>query len=189
MSTDAGYGSEENYAFLEEHGIGNYVKYNTFHQDQVKHRKPALIRAQSFRSEHFPYDAERDEFVCPAEQRLNYRATHHLKTENGYPTERRVYECGACVTCPWKAECTQAKGNRQIRISFRLQQFRAQARQNLLSEQGQALRARRSTEVETVFGQIKHNMRFRRFLLRGRAKVQTEWGLVCIAHNIKKLAN
>ncbi len=187
--TDAGYGSEENYAFLEEHGLGNFVKYNTFHRDQIHHRQPEILRRESFRSDHFPYDAERDEFICPAEKRLTYQATHHLKTENGYPTERRVYAGNECGACAWKAECTQAKGNRQMRVSFRLQQFREQARQNLLSEPGQALRARRSTEVETVFGQIKHNMHFRRFLLRGQAKVTTEWGLICIAHNLKKLAN
>ncbi len=187
--TDAGYGSEENYAFLEAHGLGNFVKYNTFHQDQVQHRKPEILRRESFRSGHFPYDAERDEFICPAGQRLVYQATHYLKTENGYPTERRVYVCSACGACAWKAECTQAKGNRQMRVSFRLQHYREQARQNLVSEQGRALRSQRSTEVETVFGQIKHNMRFRRFLLRGQAKVKTEWGLVCMAHNMKKLAN
>ncbi len=57
-----------------------------------------------------------------------------------------------------------------MQVSFRLQQFHAQARANLLSEEGKALRARRSTEVETVFGQIKHNMHFRRFLLRVRRR-------------------
>jgi transposase len=189
VTTDAGYGSEENYVFLQEQGIGNFVKYNTFHQDQVKHRKPELIRAQSFRSEQFAYDAEHDVFLCPAAKPLIYQRTLHLKTENGYPTERRVYECGACAACAWKAECTKAQGHRQIRVSFRLQEFRAQARQNLLSEVGKALRVRRSTEVETVFGQIKHNMHFRRFLLRGQAKVTTEWGLLCMAHNMRKLAN
>ncbi len=185
---DAGYGSEENYAFLEERGLGNFVKYNTFHQDQIRHRKLELIRQQSFRAENFPYDPEHDQFLCPAQHPLTFRGMKHFKTENGYPTERRVYECSACPECPWKAECTKAKGNRQIRVSFRLQQFRAQARENLLSEVGKALRAQRSTEVETVYGQIKHNMRFRRFLLRGRAKVATEWGLICIAHNMQKLA-
>ena len=188
VTTDAGYGSEENYAFIEDHGLGNYVKYNTFHQNQIQHRKPELIRQKSFRAENFLYNAERDEFVCPAAKPLTFRWTMHLKTENGYATDRRVYECGTCGSCPWKAECTKAKGNRRIQISFRLKRFRAQAQQNLLSEQGKALRARRSTEVETVFGQIKHNMHFRRFLLRGQAKAKTEWGLISIAHNMKKLA-
>jgi hypothetical protein len=42
--------------------------------------------------------------------------------------------------------------------------------------------------VETVFGHIKHNQGFRRFHLRGRDKVNTEWGLMSIAHNMQKLA-
>jgi transposase len=187
--TDAGYGSEENYAYLAEQAIGNFVKYNTFYREQVKHRKPELIRRESFRSENFPYDSARDEFVCPAGERLIFQGVRHLKTENGYPTERRLYECGACGSCPWKGECTQAQGNRRIQVSFQLEQFRAQARANLSSAEGEALRAQRSIEVETVFGQIKHNMRFRRFLLRGHTKVKTEWGLLCLAHNLKKLAN
>lgn len=189
ITTDAGYGSEENYLFLEEHGLGNFVKYNTFHQDQIRHRKPELIRRESFRSDHFLYDPEQDEYRCPAGERLTFESLKHFQTENGYATERRIYACGACLGCSWKAECTKAKGNRRIQVSFRLQAFRRQARENLLSDQGQALRRRRSTEVETVFGEIKHNRHFRRFLLRGLAKVKTEWGLVCIAHNMRKLAS
>ena len=69
-----------------------------------------------------------------------------------------------------------------------MRRFREQARTNLLSEQGKALRVQRNVEVETVFGQVKHSMHFRRFSLRGLEKAKTEWGLVCIAHNMRKLA-
>jgi transposase/ribosomal protein S15P/S13E len=188
ISADAGYGSEENYAYLETHQLGNYVKYNTFHREQIHHKKPELIRKKRFRSESFPYDASQDTFICPANQRLTYRYTTRYTSDNGYQTERRIYECDQCATCPLKPECTQAKGNRQIRTSFRLRDFRAQARDNLLSEQGRALRVRRATDVETVFGQIKHNQNFRRFMLTGLKKTTTEWGLLCLAHNMKKLA-
>lgn len=188
ISADAGYGSEENYAYFEEHRLGNYVKYNTFHREQQKHRKPALIRKALFRSENFPYDDESDAFICPANQRLTYQATRGQRTENGYWTEIRMYEAPACNSCPLKPECTQAKGNRRLYVSFRLRRYREQARNNLLSEQGKLLRIQRNVEVESVFGNIKHNMRFRRFNLRGLEKVKTEWGLVCIAHNMRKLA-
>jgi transposase len=188
ISADAGYGSEENYAYFEDHQLGNYVKYNTFHREQQKHRKPELIRKTIFRSENLPYDPEKDEFICPANQRLTYRGTRHERTENGYWTELRHYEANGCNTCPLKPECTRAKNNRHMRVSFRLRRFREQAKTNLLSEQGKALRVRRNIEVETVFGQVKHNMHFRRFSLRGLEKVKTEWGLVCIAHNMQKLA-
>lgn len=111
-----------------------------------------------------------------------------MTTNNGYLTNRRIYECHQCSECPLKPECTKAKGNRTIRISFRLREYRCQARATLTTQAGQQLRAKRSTEVETVFGIVKQNMGFRRFHLRGQDKVNTEWGLVSIAHNLKKLA-
>jgi transposase len=185
---DAGYGSEENYADLEQHGLGNYLKYNTFYQDTRHFRKPELLRKRQFRAENFAYDPDQDEFICPAGERLQFQYASRYTTENGYVTDRRNYECFQCGQCPLKGECTRAKGNRKIRISFRLLEYRRQARANLTSEEGQRLRASRSIEVEPVFGIIKHNMGFRRFHLRGLEKVKTEWGLVSIAHNMKKLA-
>jgi len=184
--TDAGYGSEENYAYLEKLGMKNYVKYNTFYQDTHHYRKPELIRKQQFRAEQFGYDAEKDQFICPANKRLSFVNATCYKTENGYLTNRRNYQCADCQACALKSQCTKAKGNRSIRISFRLMAYREQARNNLTSEEGIRLRSERSTEVETVFGHIKHNMGFRRFMLRGIEKVNTEWGLISIAHNMRK---
>jgi len=185
---DAGYGSEENYAYLEQHHLGNYLKYNTFYQDTHHFRKPELVRHRQFLAENFAYDPAADEFRCPADHPLHFEYTSRTSTDNGYASQRRIYACDHCPTCPLKPECTRAKGNRKIQISFRLLDYRRQARENLTSPEGQRLRAARSTEVEPVFGIIKHNMGFRRFHLRGQEKVETEWGLVSIAHNMKKLA-
>ena len=77
---------------------------------------------------------------------------------------------------------------RWIHFSFPLMEYRRQARENLTSELGRELRTKRATDVETVFGCIKHNMGFRRFHLRGLEKVNIEWGFVSIAHNMRKLA-
>jgi hypothetical protein len=56
------------------------------------------------------------------------------------------------------------------------------------SQQGIALRKQCCIEPETTFEDVKHNMGFRRFHLRSLEKVETEWALVCIAHNLRKLA-
>jgi len=187
-SGDAGYGSEENYAFLEKEGMGNFFKYNTFHQEQHPPRKPEKLEKLRFKSEYFPYDQEKDEFTCPAQKRMLYTETKPYKSKHGYLSQRRFYECLDCATCPLKPKCTKAKGNRRIQVSFELRRYRQQAKDNLLSEQGVALRQSRSIEPETVFGDIKHNMEFRRFMLRGLKKVDIEWGLLCMAHNLRKLA-
>lgn len=181
--SDAGYGSEENYAYLEKEELDNYVKYNTFHPEQKQKWK-----RQIYRVENLDYDEEQDEFICPQGKRLKYAETREQLTANGYPTERRIYECEDCSQCPVKQVCTRAAGNRRVRISFRLKQYRQQARENLLSEQGKTLRSQRPVDVETVFGHFKQNWGFRRFMLRGLENVKTEWGLLSIAHNLSKLA-
>jgi len=185
---DAAYGSEENYNWLEKNQIGNYLKYNRFHQEQHPPRKAEELEKRRFISAYFPYDPQKDEFTCPAGLPMTYQATSKHHTENGYLTERRFYESAHCETCPLKPQCTKAQGNRRIQVSFKLREYQQQAKNNLLSEQGIALRKQRSTDVETSFANIKHNMGFRRFMLRGLKKVDIEWGLLAIAHNMRKLA-
>jgi hypothetical protein len=180
---DAGYGSEENYMYLEQEQLESYLKYNTFHKEQTR-----KYQQEHFRAEHFPYDPEKNEFRCPADQAMVYLDTKAYTSDNGYTGAYDIYECVDCSQCALKPDCTRAKGNRQIQINWNLRRLRTQARGNLLSEEGKQLRSRRGVEVESVFGHIKHNMRFRRFMLRGLEKVTTEWGLLCLAHNMKKLA-
>jgi transposase len=57
----------------------------------------------------------------------------------------------------------------------------------LASKMGAAVYATRKAIVEPVFGQIKQARGFRQFLLRGLQKVQGEWALICLTHNILKL--
>jgi hypothetical protein len=180
---DSAYGSEENYAYLDQAQAGNYLKYNTFGKEQRARYKP-----NPFAVDQLEYDPQIDELICPAGKRLTYQYTFYTKTDNGYRGERRCYEAEDCSNCPLKTQCHKAKGNRRVQISFQLQAWRQQARQNLTSEKGKKLRSQRGVEVESVFGRLKEDWGFRRFLLRGMAKVKTEFGLLCIAQNMAKLA-
>jgi transposase len=180
---DGGYGSEENYDYLEKAEVEPYVKYPTFHQEQRKKYK-----SNPFLVHNLVYDKEKDEYICPAGKRMIYRETSREKTENGYWVEKRHYECEDCRGCPLKEQCTRAAGNRRIQISFRLEKLKKKARDNLHSEKGKEMRSRRGVEVESVFGRLKWNWGYRRFLLRGKEKVKVEWGLLSIAHNLTKLA-
>lgn len=180
---DAGYGSEENYAYLDKVGIEGYVKYPHFYKQQKR-----SWRKQRFRVENLEYDPERDEYICPHQQRLTFLWSRTRLTNNGYPTSAREYECVSCASCPLKPQCTRAVGNRRIWVNPTLNHYQKLARQKLVSERGKDLRSRRCVEAESVFGRIKQDWGFRRFTLRGSEKVKTEWGLLCIAHNIAKLA-
>lgn len=180
---DAGYGGEENYENLKSKEIDGYVKYNNFHFEQK-----ARFKKQIFRVENFGYDEKKDEYICPNDKRLRYQKTIKAQSKNGYESTIKVYECLDCKSCAMKSECTKAKGNREIQINERLNELKSEMREKLKSEIGVELRKKRCCEIEAVFGQIKWNGGFKRFLLRGIEKVNTEWGIICMAHNMKKLA-
>ncbi len=72
-------------------------------------------------------------------------------------------------------------------MNKKLEKYRQNAKENLSSPLGIKLRKKRSIDVESVFGDIKHNQEFKRFNLRGIEKVNAEFGLVALAHNMKKV--
>ena len=84
--------------------------------------------------------------------------------------------------------CHKSKGNRIIEVSHRLNELKAKSRALLLSEQGIMNRKQRPVDVEPVFGILKQNKSFRRFMLKGLDKVNIEFGLLALAHNLKKLS-
>lgn len=183
---DAGYGSEENYAYMAENGVAAYVKFSTYDREQKKRRK--IPDRETYWASNWKYDEIQDEIVCPQGKRLIYEKTRSERTDNGYLTKRRVYHCDECGNCPVRDQCTQSKYGRRAMMSVRLRQFRTLATKRLLSMEGKQLRSQRLIEAEAVFGRLKQNWGFRRFLLRGMKNVNTEWGLLCMAHNIAKLA-
>jgi transposase len=175
---DAGFGSEENYRYIEEKGLNNYLKYNTFFQESKKRFTLDLTK-----KENFIYDNLKDEYICGNERRLIFTKEIEKKTRRGYTQKLLIYECEDCTCCPIK--CTKSE-NRTIQINKRLEGYKWKARLNLNSEKGKVLRSLRSVDVESVFGDIKRNAGFTRFNLRGIYKVSIDIGLVLSAHNIRK---
>lgn len=181
LIADSGYGCEESYEHLIDKGIGNYVKFSTFHQELKKHKK-----GQRFQFEDFTYHPENDEFICPNGRKLQFVDIQKDKTKTGYEVEYRVYQAQDCTNCPFRNQCTRSESNRTLSVNFRWQELKEIARRNLCSEKGKELRSRRSVEVESVFGRFKQNWAFRRFMLRGLEKINIELGMLCIAHNLTK---
>lgn len=181
---DCAYGSEENYAFLALHQIGNYLKYNTF---DLEHKKS--YRTNPYRKENFAYDASTDTYRCPQGRGVEFKQVKHITTDNGYRSTVRLYQCVNCQACPVASQCKRGEGNRTIYVNPTLEAYRAQAWANLHSEEGIALRKQRGVDVEPPFGDVKFNQGYHRLRLRGQAKVNVEIGLLSIAHNTKKIAS
>jgi transposase len=179
---DAGYGSEENYEELQKGEIGNYFKHQDFHRKESKKFKEKV-----FHKDNLAYDEKGDFFTCPNKKKLTYKETIEKKTINGYTQTIRVYECESCKACPLKEKCTKAKGNRRVHLNRNLEKHKKKAETNLKSEKGLEVRKRRGWEIETFFGDLKHNQKYKRIRLRGLEKADLELGYLCISYNIRKV--
>lgn len=179
---DAGYGSEENYQYLDKQQIEAYVKPTDFDRKQRKNYHPS-----SFKTDQLEYNADKDIYLCPSGTPMK-NIGQRKKRENGVLKTYTMYKASGCRNCPLRDACHKQKGNRIIYVNHRGRHLKQKAYERLKTEQGIYYRKRRPTDVEPVFGNIKSNKNFKRFLLKGTVKTEIEWGLLCIAHNLKKIA-
>lgn len=182
-TADSGYGSEENYAYLESKGIEAFVKYNYFHKEQ----QPAFVKKRPFHPNQLYYNAQEDVFICPMGQAMRNIGSFVRKTSSGYEQHITRYQAQNCQGCPLRGACHKSRHNRIIEVNHKLNCYKAQAREKLNSEQGIQKRKRRCYDVEATIGILKQNRGFRRLLLRRTPKVEVEVGLHALAHNLRKM--
>ena len=180
---DSGYGSEENYAFMEAHDMEAYVKYNLFHKEQKR-----AFKNDIFRIENLYYNPDGDYFVCPMGQHMERAGVRQGKTNSGYRTESVIYRARRCEGCPLRWGCYKKRsGNRETEVNHRLMEYKRKARERLTSERGLMHRSKRPIEPEAVFGQMKYNMGYKRFRHFGKDKITMDFAFFAIAFNIKKM--
>ena len=121
-------------------------------------------------------------------QQMSYIGSTIKRTSTGFEQNIKKYQAQNCSSCPLNGKCHKSKGNRTIEVNENLNRQRLKAFKLLKSEEGIEKRKKRCFDVEPVFGNIKNNHKFKRFMLRGKDKVEIEWGLLAIAQNIRKKA-
>lgn len=141
----------------------------------------ANTRQGLFGKSQFRYDANKDVYVCPAGSELTYRfSTYELGRG------LRYYRASGCKSCALKPHCTRNKANRTIT---------REDNEHLMEAMAQRLKAQpekfklRKTLAEHPFGTIKRWMGYTHFTLKGLEKVRTEWSLITLAYNLKRVLN
>jgi transposase len=181
---DAGYGSEENYDFMEMNAIEPFVKFNYFHKEQKK-----SFKENAFISQNLYYNADKDYFVCPMGQHMEKVGTGKRESESGYISTVDYYQSKNCTNCPLKCLCHKAAGDRKIEINHNLNRHKNNVRQLLTSQEGIYHRKRRPIEPESVFAQSKSNKGYNRFRHFNKDKIVMDITVFAIAFNIEKLFN
>jgi hypothetical protein len=141
-----------------------------------------------FASDKLFYNREKDCYICPMGQQMDFTGNYTRKTSTGFEQTAKRYQAKNCGNCPLNGACHKSKGNRIIEINENLKRQKQKAFEQLNTEEGIQRRKKRCFDVEPVFGNIKQNHGFRRFMLRGQEKVTIEWGLIAIAQNLRKKA-
>lgn len=163
---DAGYCSPADLGSILEQGIDVVVP---------------IVRHSDFR-EHFRFDAERNEYVCPEGQRLRYLTVSKDHGSHIYA----VRDGKICQTCPRFGQCTRSRQGRRVERPF-TEAVRERLEQLYLRPNAQTLMRRRKLRAEHPFGHLKHNLGMRSFLLRGRGGVRAEMALAATAFNLARM--
>lgn len=182
VTADAGYGSEENYQWLEDKGITAYVKHGQFDRMQNE----TLRNKDPFRPDKLIYDEQHNQYLCPIGEPMKHTGWHIRETKNGYPQVVDHYQAKSCRGCFLKDACHTQQGNRKIEVANNHMRLKQKAEKRLKTKRGIQKRKQRCFDTEPVFANIKYNHHFRRFMLRGLEKVTVETGLLALAHNLRK---
>ncbi|HWR84248.1 MAG TPA: IS1182 family transposase [Candidatus Deferrimicrobium sp.] len=168
---DGGYYSGRNVQYAHENGLDVYLP-------------KGKDERQVYSQERFVYDSVGDRYQCP-----NGRWLKGGQQRWHRDSMKTIYRSTAkqCQGCALKTACTR-QSYRRLEVAATAVVEYAMA-MKLASPEGRAIYARRRELVEPVFGDIKFNLDFTRFSLRGLAKVRDEFLLLGIAHNLRKLAH
>lgn len=182
VTADAGYGSEQNYQWLEKKRITAYVKHNQFDRDQ-SHKKRDN---KPYAADKFIYNPVTNRYNCPAGKGMKKIGERIKHNHSGYPQTLTRYRSKNCAGCPLREECNPDHEQRIIEVNLNWNRLKQKAEKRLKTKRGLQKRKKRCFDTEPVFGNIKHNHHFKRFMLRGIEKVTIETGLLALAHNLRK---
>jgi transposase len=202
VCADSGFHTEESMKMLSEKKIDGYVPDKLFRKRDAafeaanKHRSfKALIgraghKKRFFSADEFILDQAKGKLICPAGNEL-YVKDRNFKTANGYHGTQYMAKKTECRVCELRSSCLRnehSPARTVFKVEGRWEQetFSKKMIKKLESEAGRFLYGMRMGIVEPVFANLRHMLGLDRFTLRGKTKVNTQWLLFAVVHNIHK---
>jgi transposase len=192
---DTGYFSEDNLTAAQENRIDAFIPDQNFRKRDVRFetkRRHVPHSEDSFVHDDFSYDAEKDAVICSAGQILPPAHGAIRKLKN-YSYKTYHASKAVCTACPLRSKCLKSEKSRwrnyQVLAASDKPDVVTQMINKIDSPHGREVYLRRMGIVEPVFADIRTQKRLDHFTLRTQAKVNIQWLLYCIVHNLAKITN
>ncbi|MCL1912248.1 MAG: IS1182 family transposase [Leptospirales bacterium] len=190
---DTGFFSEENLQEAAQRGIEVLIPDPQFRQrdEEFEGRKQ---EKKKYSVEDFEYNKKDDSYICPAGKTLVSKGTIKLRNNEGKKYQAGAKDCGQCPCadmCISKRKENVSKRSQRARTLYIVERKYEENLSEKMKEKiddpaYRELYSRRQQIVEPVFADITYCKRMNRFMLRGEEKVDAQWQLYSIVHNIAK---
>ena len=199
LTADAGFHTEQNMKMLFEEQIDGYVADILFRKRDpqfvtaARHKPKKEQPTEHFTPKDFIYDQPTQTCICPAGNKL-YRNGRNVQIRGfGFVKFRGAKM--SCVPCPLRAKCLRQPERTQTRqvvfftgrTADAPESYTQKMKKKIDTPQGRNRYSQRLGIVEPVFANICSTLGLRQFSLRGKSKVDTQWKLFCIVHNLLKI--
>jgi len=206
ITADSGFHTEKNMKMIMEQGIDGYIADTQFrkrdprfadverYKERFKKERDAYYGTKGlFRPRDFSPSKDMDHCICPAGKRM-YRCGNivNVKGKLAIKFEGRIRDCRPCEL---RAKCLQRPDKSELRQVYFFQgrsesapeTFTEKMKHKIDSIKGRLIYNKRLGTVEPVFGNIRTTLGLDRFSLRGKQKVNIQWILYCMVHNLLKV--
>jgi transposase len=193
LTADANYHSHDNIEKCIEEGLDAYIPDLKFRSRDkrfaTKKRQPSQ-KDKPFRLADFKHDPTRDEYICPRGRRLTLSVKKFTRDRVIY--RRYVADLATCRHCRLKPRCLRRKNAKRktidVPIGVTEDNYSKAMSHKVDSPKGRRIYPQRIAIVEPVFANIRIHKLLNRFTLRGKNKVNIQWMLYCMVHNLGKIA-
>jgi len=208
VTADTGFANEDNMKYLIKNKINGYIPDNQFRSrdpkfkdHKIKYKKKAIKNVESFiglPASKFNFNTKELTCTYPAGKEISYRGKRVDKNNNiKVFFEGRLLQCRHCdikTKCMTNPDAANHRKGNGRQVSFIIGKQHKEnvtdwMRERIDSEEGKQIYSHRMSVVEPVFGNIGTNKKLNRFSLRSKNKVQSQWLMYCLVHNIEKLKN
>jgi hypothetical protein len=194
LTADSNYHNQNTLKKCREEKLDAYIpdlRFRTRDERFATRPRSKPQKSEKYVLEDFRYDEIKDQYICPNGKTLKLNTKKHIVDRNIY--RRYLADEKDCKRCSLKSRCFYRKNTRRrsldVQIGADENNYSKAMGEKVDSDRGRKIYPQRMAIVEPVFANIRIQKHMDRFTFRGKIKVNIQWMLYCMVHNIEKIMN